>query len=213
MTKIKQHPDELKKQLREQFRFLQKSALEFDKGDESEAKRMATSIRILLHDKRSESLLSILGIKDKIKFLNTASAYNPDNLLSHFGLAEINLCSNNEKTSAQYKARLDEFIKILGHEDWQSFKSWWEMIVIADRNKNKFTRKDIILNIADTDGGAHVDREINKEYADLSRNNSMNWSLVSDSSGKKDVSPIMAIELVSVRQITYEVLLSLKEYL
>jgi len=77
MSKIQQTKKELEEHLNEQLHFLEVSADSFDRGDDSEAKRMAVHIRTLLHDtSKSESLLKILGIKDKTVFYDSSSNRN-----------------------------------------------------------------------------------------------------------------------------------------
>ena len=73
--------------LKDQLRFLRNSSSSYDNGFEGEAKRLAVTIRILVHDtKNSTSLLHQLVIKHKLKMLNTASPIIPNNLLGHQGL-------------------------------------------------------------------------------------------------------------------------------
>ena len=78
MAKVKQTQEELDAHLHEQLRFLISSAHNYDTGNESEAKRMAVHIRTLLHDTtnkdgspRSQSLLGLLNVKDRVAFLDT----------------------------------------------------------------------------------------------------------------------------------------------
>ena len=69
MAKRQQTQDELFQQLKEQLKFIHTSSNEFDKENFSEAKRLATNIRILLHDTNSStSLLKQLGYKEKIYY-------------------------------------------------------------------------------------------------------------------------------------------------
>ena len=49
MAKYKRSKQELQEQWDAQVRFIQKSVKEFDAGDESEARRIAASLRILFH--------------------------------------------------------------------------------------------------------------------------------------------------------------------
>jgi len=86
------------------------------------------------------------------------------------------------------------------------FSEWWEKVVIVDSNKNKFTRRELVLTLANKEGGAHVDPLIDEAYAELTRHNSVGW-IVSD--GKSEM-PINDVELFSVRQIAHEVLKSLE---
>ena len=71
-SKQPQSQAELSQHLQEQLEFLQASAGAYDQGFEGEAKRLAVSIRVLVHDtSNSNSLLGQLGQKD-IKFLDSA---------------------------------------------------------------------------------------------------------------------------------------------
>ena len=79
--------EDLLQHLLQHMRFIRRSAEGYDNGFEDEAKRIAGSVAILLHDTASsKSVLGQLGIKTRISFVNTATPYNPRNLLTHFGL-------------------------------------------------------------------------------------------------------------------------------
>lgn len=70
---------ELIAHLREQLQFLRSSSLAFDVGNYGEAKRLAVILRILLHDtKRSASLLTSLGIKDKLWYYDLVGVADMD---------------------------------------------------------------------------------------------------------------------------------------
>lgn len=76
-------------------------------------------------------------------------------------------------------------------------------------NKGRFmSRFDIVSHIANSDGGAHVDPELDEAYMALSRQNSLGWHFT-----KCDI--VEAIvgrpELACVRQIAHEVLETLKQ--
>ena len=195
---IQQTNNELLEQLKEQINFLKTSSREFDNGNYAEAKRLATNIRILLHDTRNSiSLLKQLDIKEKIYYIDTASDYDPKNLISHHGLVGIKVSKNDTR-----------FFPFLTKEKckFTIFDKWWNKIVISDKNNKKFTRKKLILALANQDGGAHVDPELNEAYAELSRNNSVGWFTNNNL-------PILKIELFSVRQIAFELILTLEDYL
>ena len=79
MKRISQSKAELETHLREHLDFLNRSAFYYDEGAISEAKRIATSIRVLLHNtEKSHSLLDQLDMKS-ISFLNTSVEYNSVN--------------------------------------------------------------------------------------------------------------------------------------
>src|SRR5215203_4924840 len=88
MAKRTRTKQELEALLDEQIGFLERSAAAFDDGKDGEAKRLAVTLRVLLHDaKNSHSLLGQLGRKQN--FVDTALEFNPENLLTHGGLVSF----------------------------------------------------------------------------------------------------------------------------
>jgi hypothetical protein len=68
----------LKAALAEQVDFLRASAERFDAGHQHEAKRLALTIRVLLHDTASsKSLLEQLDLKSSLAFLDTRTRRQP----------------------------------------------------------------------------------------------------------------------------------------
>jgi hypothetical protein len=78
--------------------------------------------------------------------------------------------------------------------------------VVKDNKGRFFNRRELVLNIADTDGGAHVDPGLDAAYADLSRNNSLGWNIVEGDVQRPFPPPTMAC----IRQIAHEVLKTLQ---
>ena len=74
--------DELLKQLREQLNALRISANAYDNGTDSEAKRLAATVYILVDDGKRQtiSLLTQLGVRDQMQFMASAPAVNDRNL-------------------------------------------------------------------------------------------------------------------------------------
>lgn len=195
--KIPQSQEELQAQLQEQISFLKSSIKLFDEGNTAEAKRLATTIRVLFHEsKTSTPLLKQLNMLGG-KFLSTNIPFSPTNLLSHGGLVAIQASHIDVKPVALLD---DAPVK-----QNLSFADWWSEIVFKDQKGNEFSRKDLITFLADQDGGAHVDPAIGEKFSDLSRKNSLMWSKVKD-----DVEEdINHLELVAIRQIAHEVLKSI----
>jgi len=209
MNKIAISNDDLRQHLIEQIKFLKKSFEDYMKWDVSEAKRIAHTLRTLLHDKNSKSLLWQLNIKN-IDFLDTATDLEPKNLedwriqimIQKHGLVIIRMWWNWTYCPKCEAPR----------EYWNftDFNNRWNKFVIIDNNGNKFTRKDLVVDfLADKDGGSHVDPKIDEEYYKLTKNNAkamgysftINWN----------ESQIENIVLASVCQIGYEVLESFKK--
>lgn len=55
-----------------------------------------------------------------------------------------------------------------------TFDDWWNEVIFDDKS-NVFTRKDIILFVANNDGGAHVDPELKESFFLLSKQNSLGF--------------------------------------
>lgn len=202
--KISRTKKDLLIDLKNQIEFLESSAHSYEQGCDAEAVRMSVAIRILVHDSsQSKSLLAQLDIKD-ILFYDTASDYNPKNLISHIGLATMSVGGPG---GGGYIALLDN---VPPHRQKKKvpFDNWWNKIVISDKTRNQFARKSIVLNVANTDGGAHIDPSLDKKYAELSRFNSLAWKVVVGGIEKPFGD---RPELACIRQITHEVLKTLKD--
>lgn len=205
IQKIKLTEDDLKSQLKGQIEFLIRSGELFDKGITDEAKNMATHLRVLLHDARYPSLLTQLSKKD-ILFYDSSLDQNKNNPLCHMGLIKLNLEINDISMSAYFDPPLDKEPERYLKEKI-SFNMWWNQIILENFNRQPFTRKELILAVANTDGGAHVDSDLEEEYFDLTRENSLGIRFMDENVEEL----LIDSELVSIRQITHEVLKSLKD--
>lgn len=202
----KQTEEDFKKHLGEQIGFLSRSASAYDEGYESEAKRMAIVLRVLLYDNgnRSVSLLTHLN-KKEILFYDTARDLDPLNILAESTLTYM-MMTIGESEQCKYLPILDE-PQISIADKKVSFEEWWNKNIIKDMQGNTFSRGKLINSVCNKDGGAHIDAKLNENYANLTRNNSFGITYeLKNSSG-----PIPGVELASIRQITHEVLKSLKD--
>lgn len=205
MGKIAQTEEDLKSHLQDHLTFLKLSSKSYDEGHTGEIKRLAASLRVLLHDTQySISILEQLRIKNDLLFINTATKPNPANLLTHSGLAAMAMSNQ----SAKFVPYLDS----LPGPSYAAmrFTKWWSETVIIDNKRNKISRKDLVLSIANQDGGVHVDPMLNKVYANLSRHNSIAWQFVGSSTRTEAVESITE---ASMRQIAHEVLTTLEHQL
>jgi hypothetical protein len=196
---VVQTREELESHLKEHIEFLISSANAYDNGYKSESKRLAVSIRVLLHDtQQSTSLLSQLNQKNG-KFVDTATPIEDNNASSHAGLIMISATN----FGSEYIAPLDK--PIMGTKIWSPFDTWWNDIVFIDKQSRKLSRKEIILGVANKDGGAHVDPSLDDKYAALSRHNSLGWVQTDGVNDRHIPDP----EKAAVRQIAHEVLKTL----
>lgn len=205
MAKTEQTKAELLQHLRDSLGFLEASSASFDAGFFGEAKRLATTIRVLVHDTdKSKSLLGLLKMKTAMGYLNTTHPYDPKNLVSYHGLVGLRM----ENGGSRYWAPLGEGAPGRSGK-YVFFPDWWNQVVIVDSLKARFTRRELVLALANKDGGAHVDSHLDDSYAELTRNNSVGW-MMSDGINHK---PMLDVELHSVRQIAYEMHNSIRRQL
>lgn len=198
LASYRQSNEELRAHLDEQLAFLQASANSYDAGFDGEAKRIAVSIRVLMHDTRnSTSLLGQLDMKGGM-FLDTSNPVYPGNMSTHSGLIVTAIGPGG----ARYCAFLDDgFVSPMERD----FESWWRGIVFVDSKGRAISRKDLVLVVANQDGGAHIDPALDSTYADLSRRNSLGWTYSDGTSESELGGP----EKAALRQICHEVLKTL----
>lgn len=198
--KVDQTFEELCQHLEEHVQFLLMSSDAFDRGFEGEAKRLAVSLRVLFHDTRnSKSLLAQIGKKDTSNYIDSSMPFVEGNLLSEGGLVALILSGNR----SGYFAFLDESPI---ESRLVPFEKWWCDPVFRDAKGSLLSRKDLILAMANQDGGAHVDPSLNKNYAELSRKNSMRHAFLVGGEPIEVAGP----EKAAIRQIAHEALKMLK---
>ena len=156
----------------------------YDRGNDIVALSIATAIRVLVHDtKCSTSLLKHLGCKNR-QYLST-NFRDPAQRI-HLGLVRrINVGVNDGAGGeAKYWPLCDEryFPSPKEHFSLLAFDDWWKEIVF-ENPKSRLTRKDLVLTIANKDGGAHFDTEVDERYDDFRKSWSGGSSLVGRRSG------------------------------
>lgn len=198
-TMIKQTKEELQKEFRAQLQLLENHSKLYDEGHQIEAKSLAGTLRILLHTKgQSMSLVSQLELESTLFFDTNgddSDIVNGTAVSSHFGLLWLGV-------DGKFIPFLDETLP--GRGEGKPFQNYWkEQVVLKDSKGKFFTRENIVLILADKDGGAHVDPALPNDYVDLTRNNSLGWQTISPQRESQDIEPP---HLASVRQIAHEIL-------
>lgn len=199
--RIKRSKSDLLNELNEQVTLLIHACHSFDSGLQPIAKHIALSLRALLHHQgQSRALLEQLGLRNK-NFLDTAGDLDPKNILSSNNLCVMTI----DGEQSQYLPSCSVGVNPR-KERWLTFPQWWNNTVIKDTQGRHFNRRQLILNVADTDGGAHIDPELDEAYMDLSRNNSLGW-IISDGNIEQ---PFPPPTMACIRQIAHEVIETLK---
>jgi hypothetical protein len=191
------------KHLKQQIGFIKRSCDSFDAGHTDEAIRIATSLRILLHNTgQSVSLMKHLDALD-ISLLSTVidrdaeiADQGPNDTIVIFG----GLFCISEATDVSLQACLD------GGEtrDLVSITKWLNQIVSSTRSRIRVTRRDIILGATNKDGGAHVDLKLPVPYQVAAGESPMGFFMKKP--GVAAENPLEKTHLVSLRQMGYEIL-------
>ncbi len=186
--------------LARQLSFLQHSCQSYDNGDVDEAIRMATVIRVLIHDTNSStSLLKHLNAT-KINLLSTTSDIPPNTDFA-FGLGMLKCCPDGSKYVASLGfGPINNSIPV---------SQWWDEVVFALNKQTRLSRGKIVLSAANQDGGAHVDTKLSREYEALSADGALGH-FVHEFDGESVLEPIADVHLVAIRQMAYELLNSPK---
>tara|TARA_R110002051_G_scaffold305775_1_gene375957 strand:- start:106 stop:894 length:789 start_codon:yes stop_codon:yes gene_type:complete len=193
MTFVNLTAEQVSDHLTDQLEFLMKSAHDFDRGDRREYKRMAAAIRILFHETRiSSPLIKQVGLETK-KYLTSCPPMVEGNRVAHSGLICIAFGVDGR---VRFLAKLDPTPMT-----FVSMDDWWNQPVIWDLQSQPFSRKDLILKVANQDGGAHVDPKIDEAFAAM-RSGSLGW--------QSESAPPKNPEMHSIRQIAHEVLKSIR---
>lgn len=136
---------------RDHVRFMRSSVAAFDAGDHAEALRIATSVRVLLHDtSHSRSLLRQLGVKDAIvwRTFRPPSSFNAGATVlldsSHYG---FEYGQNGMTIGPIDLGPAGRFVP---------FTEWWSEHTYKS-GATRILRSNVVLGLANQDGGAHVD--------------------------------------------------------
>lgn len=149
--------NDLDERLAEQIDWIYASAERFDAGVTSEAKRIATVIRTLVHStSASISLLHQLGMQESMTWY---SMIKPVPAESPSGTGGLWISVPQEPG----------FRPILGRALFtSSFESWWREPIVAI-TAGSLSRADLVLQTVNFDGGAHIDPKLPDAYKSLSR--------------------------------------------
>jgi hypothetical protein len=180
--------------------FLNASAQSYDGGFEAEAKRLAVTLRVLLHDTgQSHSLLGQLGAINKMLFTDTTLLERAGsvNLMPGLGLVMMQLVTGE---GGEYIPMLDNLVPDRIHPPI-TFTQWWSMPIPVGGGE-PWTRRKLVLDLSNREGGAHVDPELNAAYELVVNRNVTGWT-VDVGSGPEPLKGNLVA--ASVRQIAYEV--------
>lgn len=184
-------PKYLINHLDRQLRFLETSGFLYDEGHRDEGIRIATVIRVLVHDTpSSHALLHQLGA-EAIDLQDMCRSI-PEAMDGPFlGLAN--------RAFTAYGEVLIPFCDAGGPGLPRRLPDWWNQTVGIDEAADvRLTRRDIVLAAVNKDGGAHIDLHTQK-YSRLARPGYFDKFV--DLGG-----PLIDAHLVALRHMAFEIL-------
>jgi hypothetical protein len=193
-------------QLGRQLSFMERSCSAYDSGAVEDAVRIAVALRVIFHDtSKSISLLRHLGTPNP-QMVSTATPFADEQLVPDVPslyLVELKAEAPNLRCWAEPMIERNHGTHML------PFGEWWAKEVVIDL-KNGFgalTRKQLVLEAANRDGGAHVDGELDSSYEKALEGAGVPIEVVFKD-GKVMEAAFQYVNYASLRQIGYEVLRS-----
>lgn len=201
--------DEFVEYFIDQMNFLKKSCGAFDQGEANEAARISVALRNLLKDKyRTVSALTHLGVKESIKYLDTSCKESGMCCFKLNNVCNSTFLISNIRMGLVYKEVHDvetySFTPLFEQPNWQQyvdFSDWYSQIIYSDPGSSiTLTREDLIMSIAEQDGGCHFDKEPDNKYLQFKQKDSLGLNVNGQVVVFKN-NPAF----VSLRQIAYEI--------
>lgn len=198
--------EELEQALEDQLAALNSSCRGYDQGDMWEGPRMATTVYTLVNNgnSRSVSVLSQLGIREKIRFISFSTPQIPGNLVSWTPLCTFRVGNDGV-------AVLPSLDKGPAAPKDINFKKWWGEAVFENAGGQKLSRMNLVFALRSQDGGSHYDRELPiTPYLEL-KDNGGGWQIFSENA-EEDGAPLQNAHLATMRHIAFEVEQSIQRY-
>jgi len=201
---------ELLTKLRSQFGFLERSCASFDTGNEDEGEQLAHRVRLLLHDTdHSHSLLGQLGVKAALRYTDTSIHRERETkhlggglyaatVAAHAGLVGWRTTESGAWIYAPGLAPEGDRIN-----PPVAFDQWWRKPFLKDTAGRSITRKSVVLDVANKDGGSHIDPVIPEAFRLLSSGSSLPFQT---SSGDDSPEAIRGFVMATTRQIAFELM-------
>ncbi len=221
-------------QLKRQLGYLRRSCKIFDLGEHDEAIRIAVSLRVLLHQtKSSTSLLTHLGIQDSLAYVDTGVYRNllTPAVQAHVdkttpglvamqtavdvGLVELGYAGNG-RIGWYAPLRLRRFAAgsppDIANPKTSKFSDWWTNPLVETTKRVSFSRSNLVLIMANQDGGGHVDAALDADYSSLIID-PLAGAAVFEGGHHGEIPDILHnVAFASVRQIAFELICTIERY-
>ena len=202
--------DELLEELRKQFELLKSACNQYDAGDELQILNTATRLRVILNP--PNSLINRLHLQRRLTFRDTSTHRLDPN--RHMCIANLGV-EITQGVGARWVPLLNGWPSGHPAQQPQRFNTWWNEPIMPktvsdglDRTP-RYSRRDLVLGVANKDGGTHIDnRDI--DYDSLTRDSFSMEIAFKDAKGKTEMMAVDGNPVnAAVRQIGHEVLVTL----
>ena len=174
---------------------------DFDSGRRADIGSMALQLRLLFIDSSARtggrSVMNLLGVTNAQRILSTVPQVISDKTISSMGFLGLRTSADGSEWFATL-ADTPGAGNLLTTERWLSEN-------IFKTGSITFTRLKLIRVIADKEGGAHLDPEIDPEYYEIARVNGSGWNFLG--ADGKEV-PLGNPFPAMMRQLCFEVLMT-----
>ena len=205
---------DFKEHFRKQLKFLRREAAMMACGDYDFAIPAATHLRKLFHNKpRSPSLLQHLGATD-VEIVSFGGLNEDNPAIFSYYCYTFNrqepyniLIIKEDSTPGAPRHQIPH-----PPSGPRTAEAWWNQIIVIESNPTGrlvVKRKDLVLTAADQDGGAHVDKKLEKNYFNLATNNWVGYN-AKDDSGNEVFKRVENWHLLLLRHLVTDVLESPK---
>jgi hypothetical protein len=198
--------DEILRRLAYHRKALGAFAKMYDDGEPLAALGLAVSVYLIVHDpsKHDKSLLTQLGLKDKIQFIASAPPTRPGNLARDVPMVGQRMQRIGHEIVGSY-------IPFLGSGPYQhrplQFSRWWKDEEIFRDGNAHMNRQKLVFTLRSQEGGTHLDKDQLNPYFEKMSKEGISTPIVAVS-GQAD-QPLLNLEYAIMRQITWELLASL----
>jgi hypothetical protein len=208
-AKVVRSDQDLLALLRDQFELLNKACLRYDSGDELEVINVASRLRVILQGPKS--LIGQLHLAKHLRFRDTST---------HRLDPERNICIANiwpqvMPDGARWRPLLDGWPDGHPKPPPQHLMAWWTEPIMPTSTPDgfdhtpRFSRENLVLSVANQDGGAHVDLR-DAGYDQLTRDHFTLEVAVRSGDTVSPYKPVQGNAVnVCIRQIAHEVLFTL----
>ncbi len=198
---------------------LKTAGAHFDEGKPAAARGMAVHIRALIHHTAaSPALINQLGLERELTWVDTAGVTHPKTVTSAACLTLMNVGSGS-RGQGQYVPKLDLYppapirTRDGGRIDRGSripFDHWWTNRVLKDPDGVEYSRKQLVLALANDAAGGRDDPEAKAVYDSVAASRWLGWVV---SGGNESPSSTLGMNplMASVRQIGHEVVQSISQ--